>query len=384
MENYQTKATALLADFNKAYDELYSENQKALGEQHRVTEQQMRELRSLALEIKEKTDAAHTEIVMKLQNRETEMNLKIDDIDKRIKHLSSQIPLMEKTVEFKNNLENELASLQGELNKLDVFRTDLANLDQEYVRLHGLDEDLNEKIRRFKEEKRYIETLETDFNRLMELSTSMDEKIQEVQQLDDSLQSIHLELRGFRESIDEISTRYDRLDKKNSVLERTMADVDKVFKNLEEVEGRLQACSTEVEAIPNRIEGVRRDVDKLVENSGRISEAMDKLNSLESIINRADEDISKILSVKDGIARSEARLQEVAKVAEEQVNLMHAVVQHDNASAPEKPSDLSTVAKKENVIRLAHRGWSIDEIAKATKLSRSEVELILDMYRPEH
>ena len=63
---------------------------------------------------------------------------------------------------------------------------------------------------------------------------------------------------------------------------------------------------------------------------------------------------------------------------------MHAVVQHDNASAPEKPSDLSTVAKKENVIRLAHRGWSIDEIAKATKLSRSEVELILDMYRPEH
>jgi transcriptional regulator len=31
------------------------------------------------------------------------------------------------------------------------------------------------------------------------------------------------------------------------------------------------------------------------------------------------------------------------------------------------------------VIKLARQGWKVDEIAKAVKLSRGEVELILDM-----
>jgi transcriptional regulator len=35
--------------------------------------------------------------------------------------------------------------------------------------------------------------------------------------------------------------------------------------------------------------------------------------------------------------------------------------------------------KKENVISLARQGWKVDEIAKTMKISRGEVELILEM-----
>jgi hypothetical protein len=31
------------------------------------------------------------------------------------------------------------------------------------------------------------------------------------------------------------------------------------------------------------------------------------------------------------------------------------------------------------VVKLAHQGWSVDEIARAVKLSKGEVELILEI-----
>ena len=40
-------------------------------------------------------------------------------------------------------------------------------------------------------------------------------------------------------------------------------------------------------------------------------------------------------------------------------------------------------ALKENVIMLARQGWTVDEIAKALKLSIEEVQLILETAPPQ-
>ena len=64
--------------------------------------------------------------------------------------------------------------------------------------------------------------------------------------------------------------------------------------------------------------------------------------------------------------------------AQEQVKLLGTIMK-DTGKSGKGEKGAPSMGAREVVTRLAHQGWSVQEIARATKLSRGEVELILEV-----
>ena len=377
-DTFENRASMVMEEFQKAYDGMLEENQRRIREQNSDAEQKLRALKAMVMEIKDKIEASQADVVLKLQNRTTEMNMVLDDIDKRIKNCSAQIPMIDKTNELKSQLDSDLLGLQSDMTKLESFKTEISNLESELHKIRQMEDEVNLKLTNFATEKKHIENLEGDFNKLMSLSSTMDQKISELQTVNDDLQNMQVEIRRYQDTLANISTRYDRLEKKNNVLDRTILDVDNAFKNLEQIEKRLTQCDTQIEQLPEKIETVRRDVDRLVDNSGRISDAIEKLDSLDGVIEEAKVKIEEVMNARDGITRSESRLRDIAKQADDQLKLLSALMKQDTAkSGPAVGAP--PISTRERVIQLVHQNWKPAEIARALNLTLGEVELILEM-----
>ncbi len=376
----ETRAAGVMEDFQKTYDALLEDTQRRIREQNSDAEQKLRALKTLVQEIRDKNEAAQSQMVLKMQADANTLNMSMDDIDKRLKQFTAQLPLFDKAEDLKSKLEEEIAGLRADIGNLENFKKEISVLDQEFQRMRKMEDEVNQKLLKFSSEKKHIEMLESDFNRLMQLSSSMDQKISELQTTNDDLQNLQIEVRRFQDTLSNISVRYDRLEKKNDVLDRTILDVDKAFTNLEQLEKRLEACNGQVVQIPEKIDGVRRDVDRLVDNSGRISDAVEKLDALDNVISETEKHIGEVMNAREGIVNSEKRLQEIAKTADEQVKLLGALLRKDTARES-GAAGAPPISVREQVIQLAHQNWTVKEIARGLKLTEAEVELILEMPR---
>ena len=81
---------------------------------------------------------------------------------------------------------------------------------------------------------------------------------------------------------------------------------------------------------------------------------------------------------REWLAKTETRMEEVSKQAQEQVKLLGSILKEGN-KAGSGSKGAPSMGARDVVTRLAHQGWSIQEIASTTKLSRGEVELILEL-----
>jgi DNA-binding NarL/FixJ family response regulator len=88
--------------------------------------------------------------------------------------------------------------------------------------------------------------------------------------------------------------------------------------------------------------------------------------------------MEKLSVARDWLARTETRLEKVGKQAEEQLKLLESLVKEE-VSHVKKDRGAPSMDKRQTVTKLARQGWSAEEIARATKLSRGEVELILEL-----
>ena len=238
---------------------------------------------------------------------------------------------------------------------------------------------MNTKLSRFAEEKNHIDSLERDFERLVSMSGSMDQKIRELQTTSDDLQSVQLEVRKFQETLGDISSRYDRLEKKQEVIERVSSEVDKTFDNLTDLEKRLNEAIRQTNALPDSIKDVQRNVASLMENSGRISEAVDKITSLQDLLSETEVQVEQIKTARTGFAGVETRLQKLDKEIESKMDLLLKATRADLNENPGQISDRMTPQERDTIIALKRQGWTVDEIARRMKRSVGEVELILEI-----
>ncbi|MFP4638241.1 MAG: DUF6115 domain-containing protein, partial [Spirochaetaceae bacterium] len=66
--------------------------------------------------------------------------------------------------------------------------------------------------------------------------------------------------------------------------------------------------------------------------------------------------------------------------AQEQVKLLGTLLREDGGgSGAGKSGGAPSGTTRETVIKLARQGWKVDEIARQMKVSRGEVELILEL-----
>jgi hypothetical protein len=104
---------------------------------------------------------------------------------------------------------------------------------------------------------------------------------------------------------------------------------------------------------------------------------MKQLALLDQTLEDVESRMESLNQAREWLARTETRLEEVQESAEEQVKLLGAILKQEKGSSDGKGAPAMTT--RDTVIKLARQSWNVDEIARATSLSRGEVELILEL-----
>ena len=105
--------------------------------------------------------------------------------------------------------------------------------------------------------------------------------------------------------------------------------------------------------------------------------ALSIYSTIDSVLEDAEKRIDSLQKVREWLVRSETRFEELNKKAGENLKLLRDVLKKEPGSGD--TSSAPPLSVQDSVRKLAHQGWKTDEIAKALKLSRGEVELILEL-----
>ena len=102
-------------------------------------------------------------------------------------------------------------------------------------------------------------------------------------------------------------------------------------------------------------------------------------DGVEGLLSDLERRSQRLMTARDWIARAETRLEQIGQEARASVQELESLIKEQSKGNGGASESRPQVDNREAVSKLAEQGWSISEIARATKLSRGEVELILEV-----
>jgi chromosome segregation ATPase len=370
---------SIRAEFAKhaiASAEIIKQYQRELDEGKNALEQKIRELDDSIEEARRRVRDLATET----DSRITSVRTSIEDTERYIREAVDKTKLIDKAEALRLELEKRVEDLKGEIDRLDLRSAEAAKLENDFVVIRRLGDDINAKMTRFLTEQRRIENMEKDFTRLIQISHSVEEKLTHVTASDDTLQGMQLQIRKLEESLGVTEEKYQRIERKNQILDNTNDGIDRNFKALQESEKLSTKIGGDLDRYAEDLDFVKTSIEKLAGESEKAREALDKIEVLENMLEEIEERINSMQRARQWVAEAETRLQQLNKQAQVQARAIDSLVKGKKARPPvDLGEGAPSPQKKENVIALKRQGWTEKEIAEALKMSLGEVELILEM-----
>jgi chromosome segregation ATPase len=316
------------------------------------------------------------DLVSESDERLASVRTSIDDIRRE---LAGQTKLFDKTGELKLELERRIEDLNGDLDRLDQRRNETAQLENQFIRIKRLEDDVNAKMTRFLSEKHRIEVMETDFNRLLQTSQAVEEKLAQVSSSDDILQAMQVQIRRLDDAMKEAEEKYQRLERKNQILEETNDGIDRNFKSLQGSEQAARRAGEDLARIAGDMESLRASVETLAADNEKARETVEKLSVLDDSLSHIEKRIGEMQKAREWLARTETRLEELDKQAQNQFRLIGSLLNQGSGKPQPAGKGAPPPRDRDNIIKLNRQGWTVDEIAKSMGIAKGEVELILEI-----
>ncbi|MCK5674471.1 MAG: hypothetical protein KAH95_13915, partial [Spirochaetales bacterium] len=374
----RSKTESSVENFNREYDTFILEIQKKNRDMQVEFDKKVKEFRLISGETKEKTDQLQKKLYGKIEENYKILAVNLQEIDKRQKGFISQTKIFDRADSLKVSLQEAIEDLKSELIKVEAQSNEAREAERKFGSIKKLGDEVNVKLSRFLAEKRRIEEMEGDFKKLIIISQSVDSKLMQVTNSHDDLQAIQIKIRNLEELEQGISVKFERLEKKDQVIENTTVNVDKNFQQLSDLENKIKSLGEDVTNIPEKIHDLTTKIELLSRNKKKADETAKQVGALDGLLKDIESRIENMQKAREWLAKTETRLEEVSKQAQEQVKLLGSILKEGNKSSSGSKGAPSMGAR-DVVTRLAHQGWSIKEIASTTKLSRGEVELILEL-----
>ncbi|MDR2702291.1 MAG: hypothetical protein LBB72_07665, partial [Spirochaetaceae bacterium] len=347
----------------------------------RMEEQKERILSELE-RLKLKADAFEEKIQNGLdetENRVSGLSGSLEAVGRGLKEFTAQTRLFEKTDELKLDLERSMETLRAELSGVEDRRAEAARLETEFIKVRRLEDEVNTKMTRFLTEKNHLDIIEKDFDRLIQTSLRVEERLKEVTGADDTLQNLQVSLRKLEDAIAAAEDKYQRVESKNRILEETNRGIERNFQILEETELALRKCRENIDRTEEDLDSFRPSIEELAAASEKAREAEEKLITLDTGLSAIEARIEKMQVAREWLARAETRFEELNREAQEELKLLEAVLKDESKKSGSSGKGSPPPSTRENVKRLARQGWGAEEIARSLKISRGEVEMILEM-----
>jgi hypothetical protein len=352
-------------DFHKSIEEWQNQYNARMRELDDAMEEARRRNREFASENDERITAARSSM---------------DEIRKEI---AAQTKLFDRTDTLKAELDHHVEDMSGNIDRLLQLKNEIALFENQFIQIKRLEDDVNAKMTRFLSEKRRIEVMENDFNRLLQTSQSVEEKLTHVSNSDDELQTMQVKLHRLDDAIKETEEKYQRVERKNKALQETNDGIDRNFKSLQEGEQTIKKLESTMDSLKTDMESIEHSVETLSAKNEMAREAAEKLSTLDESVQWLEKRITEMNVAREGLARLATELQNLDKDAQTQLKLTRSMLGEMGKSTGRsgKPPDEGAPPPRdrENIIRLKRQGWSVEEIARSMKISKGEVELILEL-----
>lgn len=373
----RTRTQTAVEAFEREYEVLGADFQKKNRELTADIENKVRDYRATVIDTREKAEALQKKLFGKIEDQASLLTVSLEEIEKRQKAFVSQTKVFERADSLKQELQEAVEDLKGDLARIEVQRKDLFEIEASIARIKKLGDETSEKAARFAAEKKRIDLMDTDFQRILTLSQSMEVRLEQVSSSHDLLQDIQLRIRKLEDYSKDIEIRYERLEKRREVLDTTTDGVDRNFALLEKVEKAVRSLDSELKSMPAEVEDLRKRLKVLSQGKDDADRAVERLTHLDQTLKDVETRIGRMEQAREWIAGVETRLTETKAAAEEQVHTLATITKAAGGPAPKgKTADADL---RQTVLKLARQGWGKEEISRATKLSLGEVELILEL-----
>ena len=368
IEKLSNDSSIFMIDFQKKTRDLEQE-----------IDNKIKEFRTGVQEVREKTEVSEKKMLGKISESAKILNVTLEEIDKKQKNFINQTKVFERADSMKLSLQEKIEDLKGEIIKVDAQSRDIKAAEKKFDSIRKLGDEVSKKLSRFIAEKRRIDDMEGDFKKLLNMSQAVDIKLDQITGVYDNLQENEAKLRSFDSLFGTVAEKFERLEKKEGILEATTDGVDRNFQVLNGIEKTLKDVTESVEVLPMRLNEIDNRVKKIGLEKGEADEVISKLQDLNRMVDDVEERMEKLQNAREWLARTETRLEDAGKKAEDNIKLLGSLLEKDKKGKKGGKSGAPSLDKREMVVKLAHQGWSPDNIAQATGLSRGEVELILEI-----
>ncbi len=341
-------------------------------------DQQLKDYEEKSAEITENFSLTAKQMYEKIDEQSRELAYTINEIDTKQKNFISQTKIFERADSMKEALESGISDLQIEITRVTNEASEVHEAEKKFASIRKLAEEISSKMEGFAANKKRLEELDADFQRLMSISKSVETRLSQVTEADDGLQLVQAKLKALDDLQHEVESRYDRLQKKGEIVDSTINGVDRSFEQLNELEKMIGLVAEKSSPLTSRLDELARRIDFLSRNKKEIDTAVGHIETMDATLSDLEERIERMQKAREWLAGTETRLEEVNKQAQEQVKLLATLVKGSESKARSgggaPPHELRDV-----VIKLARQGWTVEQIAKSTQLARGEVELILEL-----
>lgn len=377
-EDLGRRTEGALGAFHKDLETFEIEYRRRSNEFQADVEKRVRSFRTLLDGVRDKAEAMQQKTFGKIEESYNLLSVSLDDLDKRLKSFTAQTKVFERADNLRIVLEGNIDTLKSEIANLQAQRKDVHDMETQLLQTRRLAEDVSQKLAKFAADRRRIDEMDGDFRRLLSLSREIDLKLQTVTASHDALQEVQARIRGLEELEQTVESRFERLEKKKSIIDSTAEGVQKNFQNLESLENSLEAVRPQILGFAGELAAMRDKIGFLEANKDKTDLVVSRLGDIDGILGSLEDRIVKLQIAREWLARTETRLEEIGKQAQDQVRLLETLVK---AELPKgrKEEGAPPRDKRETVVKLARQGWSASEIARVTHLSRGEVELILEL-----
>jgi len=341
-------------------------------------EENSSEFRRLVVDTRDQLQSMQTKLFGRIEEDAKLLSVNLEEIDKRQKAFIDQTQIFERADGLKIQLEEQIGELKADLARVEASRAEIREIENQFTKIRKVSAEAGEKMSRFMAEKRRIDLLEEDYRRLINLSQSAESKLERISSSEEQIQEVGAYLRSLEELQTEVAARFDRLEKRRQTIDQTVDALDSNNHALAELEGRLESVQTELSTLPPQVAALTRQIQLLSKDRTSADQAIGQLQKLDTSLQEIEERMNNLQTAREWLAGTETRLEQIQRDAGDQVKLLGTLLRDESRKEPQKGGAPASPVR-DTIQKLARQGWKVDEIARATKVSKGEVELILEL-----
>ena len=373
------KSEQTLDIFNEKSEQYLIDYQQRFREALNDSDEKIKLMRSTLNDTKEKMDSYQQSVHNRIDESYRGLLANVERIEEKQQEFISQTKIFEQADRLRNALEEDIAQLQTQVRSVDAAREEIMPIREECERVLKSYDTVSEKTASFLAEQQKIDLLDGKVARIINLSDAIDMKLEHVTETDETMQSYMLKLHQLEDLHKEIARRFKEVEKKSSVVDATTQSVDRNFEMLGRIEEGLSGINEDLVPLRSSLHEVKRNSELLLENKEQVDYIVNNVTNLDAVINDFDNRMKKMDKARQWLAGTETRLENISREAQEKVKLLGNLASRDGKKGSARSAGSPDMNTREMVIQLARQGWSSEEISRYVKLSRGEVELILEL-----